>query len=668
MTLPTIEGRAITRAGALVTLLSALVLVLLAAMNPQSASVHGDGYYTYLWARSIVFDHDVDFGNDYQTCTDPWGMASMPHGLAMNQWSPGAALFFVPILAFDVLTQNEALDDPNPINANGCLGPLAERAVRGSVVAGLLLLWLAFLSARRVSSDGVAALASAAAVLGGPIVYYVVILLSYGHAASGALGGLAVWAWLRERERFTAAPRGEPPPVRGRAWVGMGIALGLAMLARPQNAVLVVLPLSLFLERARDAIRPSSAPERAASASSRWRRLAPLVGWGFAFTAAVFLVFGLQLYQWWSSTGELFLVPQGDYYLRFESPRVMNLLFSSANGLFTYAPLTYLAVAGLVLLAWRPRTRGIGVPLLVVLALTTWLNACVADWWGAVGFAARRFDAMTVPFAIGTAALFAELLALVRARPRLAPALGLSAVVASGVIATSSSAMMVAVGYRSDVAQPSTELWARDSSAIQRGIWDAVGNPLAWPASIPFALLHGVHPRLWDQASMPELFFHRWLTLEAQPDLTTLDLVGAHGALAVGFNAEQGGYRFPRGRDARVLVPISYPYVGALALAVSARPERGRAVSVELALDDEALGTFSVPEGPTELRVPVREPHQGIVELRISLHDGTLGLARIELLDRDPAPSVAQARRNALLRERRIAWRIARGLTPEGTR
>ncbi len=663
-------------------LVAAAVLVALAIGNPQSSSVHGDGYYTYLWARTIVFDHDVDFGNDYETCTDPWGMASMPHGLAMNQWSPGAAIFFAPILAFDVATHHPALDNADPTVANGCIGALAERAVHGSVVAGLMVMLLAFLAARRFASDGVAAAAAAGAVLGGPVVYYATVLLSYGHAASAALGGLAVWAWLRQRAPLEGRDTSEPRPASiqrtsGLAWIGMGAALGLAMLARPQNAVLVILPLWHWIETTITTLREHRAEAAAGPMVAReaWKKLAPHVGWGVAFTAAVLLVFGLQLYQWWSSTGEIFLVPQGDYYLRPESPRVMNLLFSSANGLFTYCPLAYVAVGGLVAMALRRRTRGIGLPLLVVLVITTWLNACVADWWGAVGFAARRYDAMTVPFAMGMASAIAELLAVMRARPRLAPALGLGVFVVLGASMTSTNAMMVASGYRSDIAQPSSELWARGSGEGERGLWAAVGNPLAWPASIPFAIQHGVHPRVWDQASMPELFFHRWLTLETQRDLTTLDLVGPHAALAIDFDdpvqTSHGAFRTPTRRGGRVLIPLSYPHVGALTLEVDAIPEavddEGHGiVDVWLALDDEVLGTFHVRRGQAQLHVPVARPHEGIVELRIAVANGTLGLSQIEIRDRDPHPQIAQARRNARLRARRVAWRIERGLAPEG--
>ncbi|GAB4217412.1 MAG: hypothetical protein OHK0013_44860 [Sandaracinaceae bacterium] len=657
-----LEGRSVSRGGALVLVAGVAWLIFLSVLNPQRASVHGDGYYTYLWARTLVFDHDVDFANDYETCADPWGMASMPHGVAMNQWSPGAALFFVPVLLFDIATHHPALDSSDAHVSNGCIGALAERAVHGSVAAGILVLVLSFLAARRLAGDSVAAAAAVGAVLAGPVVYYATVMLSYGHAASAALGGLAVWAWLRERLRGESEG-----PTRG-GWVLMGATLGLAMLARPQNAILVVLPLWHWIETAPWPARgPASFVRRVPSAAGGSPRAALLshVGWGFAFVGGALATFGLQLYQWWATTGEVFLVPQGDYYLRPESPRIANLLFSSANGLFTWCPIAYLAVFGLVALAMRRRTRGLGLPLLLVLALSVWLNSCVADWWGAVGFAARRFDAMTVPFALGIAAGLVELAALTRLGRGAAVALASAAMIA--LIAMASMATIsVALGMRSDVAQPAAAVWTTMTTRGQTGMWNAIGNPLAWPASIPFAIRYGVHPRLWDQASMPELFFHRWLTLETQDDLTTADLVGAHADLAVGFEparpAAGGTYRFLEDDAARVFLPLSYPHLGGLRLEIAPELEGTEPMHVWLALDDEELGTFALARGQGTLEVPVRRPHQGITVLRLVTEGGTLGLARIEIRDRTPHPSVAQARRNARLRQRRIAWRREHGL------
>lgn len=644
-----VEGRTVSKTGWLGLGLTLVALGLLVRFNPMSSVVHGDGYYTYLWARSIVFDRNVDFADDYALCPDPWGMADMPHGVAMNQWSPGAALFFAPILAFDVLTQHPALTSADPHVALGCIGPLAERAAHGSVFAGILLAWLSFLIARRAGTDGTAALATFAVMLGGPIVYYVTTMLSYGHAASGALSGLAVWTWVRERTS------GKAPSLQG--YAATGLALGLAMLARPQNVVLGLLPLWSWIE---------AAPLRALFERRAVRPMLAHLGRALALLFAVALGFGLQPYQWWSSYGEFFMVPQGDYYLRPSSPRIANLLFSSANGLFLWCPIAYVAVGGLALRARREGPRGLGWPLLVVLLVSTYLNACVADWWGAAGFAARRFDAMTAPFALGVASALTELKARWTTSPRTpAHALGVLVIaLLTGFGAASSAA--VGAGLRSDLAGDSGERWSHVGGRVAAGVSSLLGNPLAWPASIPFALRHGVHPRLWDHASMPELFFHRWLTLDAQPDLTTADLVGRHAELAVGFDPPRAGdaFRSPTGDRARVLLPVSYPFIGALRLRLEGRPDGVEPVRLSLALDEESLGEHEVRRGESVLEVRIARPHEGLVTLYLAMERGRIGLASVEFVDRSPPPREAQARHNRRLRARRDAWRRARGLLP----
>jgi hypothetical protein len=643
----TVEGRTLSPAGWFGLVAAAAILASLIASNPQRSAVHGDGYYTYLWARSLVFDGDVDFANDYATCPDPWGMAQMPHGAAINQWSPGASLFFVPVLLFDVLTGHPALASDDPHVASACVGALPERAVQGSIAAGLLLLALCFLVARRAASDGVAALAAGAALVGGPIVYYITVLLSYGHAASGALSGLLVWAWARE------VTRGEGPRARGFAW--MGASLGLAMLARPQNVVLGILPLWYWID---------TGPWRALLAERRLRTLAPHVGRAALLLVTCALAFSLQPYQWWSSYGELFMVPQGDYYLRLGEPHVANLLFSSANGLFVWCPITYFAVAGLVLRARREGPRGLALPLLAVLVVSTYLNACVADWWGGVGFSARRFDAMTVPFAFGIASALSEAQRFASHR-RNRGSLTLAALAAALFAGWGAAGSVgVSLGLRSDIAQGTDATWTNITGRAQTSVANAVGNPLSWPASLPFALRHRVHPRVWDHASTPELFFHRWLTLEAQPDLTTADLTGRHAELCIGFDPVEGRYRRPSSTEARVLLPISYPYVGSLRIAANGRPSGAEPVLLRLALGDEPLGEHPVTAGEQVLEVPVRAPHSGIVELTLSMDRGHVDVATLELRDRSPAPSVAQARRNQRIRARRDAWRRERGLAP----
>ena len=72
-----------TRGKAAPPIVLGLVLVLyvvMAASTSMPGAVHGDGYYTYLWARTIVFDGDLDFHEEYRTCDDPWGLRETPLG------------------------------------------------------------------------------------------------------------------------------------------------------------------------------------------------------------------------------------------------------------------------------------------------------------------------------------------------------------------------------------------------------------------------------------------------------------------------------------------------------------------------------------------------------------------------------------------------------------
>ncbi|AKF05896.1 Hypothetical protein DB32_003045 [Sandaracinus amylolyticus] len=622
-------------------------LVVLAIVEPMNAGVHGDGYYTWLWARSIVFDRDVDFEADYRLCDDPWGLAHTDQGDVINQWNPGPSLFWIPILLFDVATDHPALHHRDPRYANGCIGPLAERAVHGSLLAGFLTVVLAYLVARRAFGESAALFAAVAIGVMSPLSYYTTMLLSYGHAASACTGGLAVWVW--DRERRTPSRWG---------WVWMGAATGLAMLTRPQNGVLAILPLCLWLERAYVTLR----------AGDR-RALARLVGMGVVYVAATLLVFAPQMLQWWDSQGELFFLPQGRQYLRWGAPRIVQILFSTTNGLLVWNPILYLALIGLVMLAWQRRTRSLGLPLLLLVAAMTYVNASVFDWWGAIGFPGRRFDSVLVPFAIGIAAVAERVVRAQRQRPGVGlVALATVVIVALGAWSTGTQ-VAVATATRLDLAHRSDRMWHDVWGRVTRPLWEHVGNPLAWPGSIPFALRYGVSPRVWDFAGAQELFLHDWLTLRRRPEDATFDFVERHQELLVGFEEDVRTVRGRRVRGvraqyARMIVPISWPEIGAMRFTVARPDDATGPVHVWLAIDDEDLGSFRIDPDERELRVPVRGEHQGIVEIRMRVVGGWVGFGTLEFLDVHPTPQEREAPHLREVAERRRAWRAARHAEP----
>jgi hypothetical protein len=621
-------------------------LGILAAENPMSGTVHGDGYYTWLWTRSMLLDHDVDFARDYEVCGDPWALAHSPHADALNQWNPGPSLFWAPLFAFDLATGDPPLDGGLTPNESACVGRLAQRAVRGSFVAGVLTMLLAFAVTRRRFGDTAALFAAACVGIASPMTYYATMLLSYGHAASACTSGLVVYFWMRTRR---------DPSLSG--WLLTGAATGLAMLTRPQNALLAILPMCLWIELAVHELR-----------EKRYRPLARHVGLGFAFVAMLLLFFSPQIWFWWDAYGELFFVPQGRQYMRWGAPRIAELLFASGSGLFPWSPVLFLAPVGWTALAFRRGTRGMGIALWLLFAVTAYVNASVTDWWGAIGFPGRRFDSMTVAFAIGIAAAVDRFVREPRIRQSGVPAVLATLTLLSAGAFNLATDLALARGARLELPMGSESVSVPFTEQIGRPVWRAVGDPLTWPASIPFALRYGVHPRVWRYASQPELFFHGWLTMERTAGLSTFDFVDVHAELLRGFAPTptvlgDTRVRFLDRPCGRALVPISWPAIGALRFRV-ASPMDGTPRQLWLSLDDENLGSRWVSPGEQTLTIPVSQLHQGIVPLSMCTSGGRLAFRDMEILDRAPSPAEGEAEYLRAALARRRAWRAQRHPEP----
>jgi hypothetical protein len=621
-----------------------LGLGLFAAVDPNpNRSVHGDGYYTWLWARTMVMDGDLDFHDDYLVCNDPWGLGDSPVGRDLNYWNLGPALFWAPILAYDVATGHPSLQSPDPIERSACLGPLAERAVHGSFLAGVLTILLGFLVARRHFGVWPAVFGALAVGLLSSLAHYSTLLLSYGHAASAFGCGVAFLLWDRYRRR------GDPV-----AWIAMGAGLGLAMLMRTQNVVLVVLPFVSWLGRVPDSVRAG--------------RPAVLrhVSVGVLFVLAMIVVFFPQTWFWHSVSGSWLTLSQGEHYLRWGHPRFLGALFSSSNGLFVWQPITYVALAGMIALLGQSGRRWLGVALIGIFAIDAYVVGSVYDWWGSVGFPGRRFDLMAVPLMVGAAGLARALLRADRKAP------GRTAVVAALLVIVwlggrnLGTALGVASGMRSDIPRPRHVALGEVGRFEDRAIWDNLGEPLAWPASIPFALQYGVHPRRWDLAGGRELFYHEHQTLRRLPEEAFLLFAsGASNDLFDGFRAGPtvvGGEAALEiaHSSARVLLPLHHTQVGTLVLRGAATRAGGARLSVRWEGVD--LGTRDVPSGAArdlEYDVPPGVPVHGLNELWLWT-DHPVGLVRLELLEPDPPPMQRQLERNAQLRALQDRWRGAR--------
>ncbi len=105
--------------------------------------------------------------------------------------------------------------------------------------------------------------------------------------------------------------------------------------------------------------------------------------------------------------------------MSWHSPHALQVLLSPEHGFLFWTPIALFAIAGLLLVAFRPHQdpSRVGRCALLMFALQVYVSGSVESWRVAGAFGQRRFVAITVLLVIGLSAL---LRALPRGKPRLA--------------------------------------------------------------------------------------------------------------------------------------------------------------------------------------------------------------------------------------------------------
>lgn len=576
--------------------------------------IHGDGHYTYAWARSLAYDHDIRLANDYQLCGDPWGkLEPVRPGLGpRNTWPIGPAYVWAPLIELGRLLFPGTAHSSNAALAGGCRGPISELAMGSSAVAVVLALGLGYRVATRYVSRRAALLAVVLVGLASPVRYYATFAASYSHALSAF-----TVAWFLERWDAGRANR----PLVG--WATLGLVLGFAMAMRAQTAVFAIVALGEWLGRAYRAIRARQS-----------RELLLLCVGGLLFLACALVVFFPQLYAWKITYGQWVAMPQGPQYVRWAAPKIAPTLFSTLGGLLLYSPLLYLAFFGIPPGLFERPTRQIACAFVVVLALSIYVNAAVWDFWGSGGYPARRFSEITAVFVVFTAFFVAVTERTLLRFPR-----------ASTGAAFGFVALVGAVGHRAvwnaqpEVEAPSNEAFGRVFAVAARDVREAVGNPLAWPASLPFALRYGVHPKYYDMMSGYTAFYEDWATFRLgahKVDFTaaTHDNYVVEGFVPVVDSLLDQKGKATFGRRARLLVPMFRGNCDTIELRWLAV---GADAPVRLSWNGREVFRGVVPSaGWATTVVPLTEDtaRDGINEVTFDLGDGRLFVQSLSMLQR----------------------------------
>ncbi len=360
-------------------------------------------YYAFI--RSLWFDHDVSFENEYQSFYDRGIVRNAGFhetllereteaGRRINFGTIGCAILWAPFYAIGDLTARLMHAAGSPVTVDGYSKPYIAAVCYASALYGFTALLLSLASARELGLDATAAMV--AVWFGTPLLFYMYVAPPMAHACSAFAIALLVWAWLRVRRTWSI----------GGAML-LGAAAALAGMVREQDALLACGPaLDAVLWAA--GFNVTSAPRVG---------IRGLLTRALAAAAAFVIVYLPQAVAYISLNGHLGPSHLVTRKMTWSAPHALQVLFSPEHGFFVWTPLALVATAGLVLMALRTSSgrpaeptnlRWMGVCLLLMVVLQVYTAGSVESWTVAGAFGQRRFVALTPLIVIGLAVLWAS--------------------------------------------------------------------------------------------------------------------------------------------------------------------------------------------------------------------------------------------------------------------
>ena len=347
----------------------------LPAVNPRLYSSDEIQYFAYL--RSLWFDHDLSFENEYRYFYDR-GIAKSDGfhetflerqtetGRRINFATIGCAILWTPFYG-----AGHAIALASGAVPDGYSKPYVGAVAFASAVYGFAAVVLSILSARRLGLD--AFVPALAIWIGTPLLFYMYIAPPFSHACSAFGVALFIYVWLRVREEWS--PRG---------LAALGATAALMAMIREQDAFFVVGP---ALDWALGFGLPQSLKPKAQS----------LIAAAVAFV----IVFAPQAAAYLVLNGHIGPHSSVAHKMTWTAPHALQVLFSPEHGFLFWTPLAAVALAGLLV-----RRQRVFALLLVMAAFQVYVAGSVESWTVAGAFGQRRFIALTAILIVGLSVLW----------------------------------------------------------------------------------------------------------------------------------------------------------------------------------------------------------------------------------------------------------------------
>jgi hypothetical protein len=381
--------------------LSVLVLVFVASLPAVTARLYSSDevqYFSYL--RSLWFDHDVSFENEYRYFYDhniaqsagfheTFLERQTAAGRRVNYATMGCSLLWAPFYAIGDVAARSMRAAGRDVAVDGFSKPYVAAVAYGSAVLGFAAILLSIAAARRLTGRAGAIAAGIAVWIGTPLLFYMYVAPPFSHACSAFAVALFVTVWLHVRREW-----------RVPGAIALGLCGALMAMVREQDIFFVAGPAADFVLTA---VRGRSDNGKGASETGT------MLPAGIAGCTAFAIGYLPQLLAYNALNGRPSPAADVQRKMTWYSPHALQVLASPEHGFLFWTPLAVLGVAGLVVLMLRPDRRRIGACALLMVALQVYISGAVESWTVAGAFGQRRFVCLTILLVIGLAALVSSL-------------------------------------------------------------------------------------------------------------------------------------------------------------------------------------------------------------------------------------------------------------------
>lgn len=369
-----------------------LFVVSLPAVTARLYSSDEIQYFSYL--RSMWFDHDLSFENEYRYFYDRGiGRSDGFHetflerqtdtGRRINFGTLGCAILWSPFYGVGHVAAGLT-----GARRDGFSTPYIAAVAYGSALYGFLAIVLAIRCAGRLGFNGFAG--GLAAWFGTPLLFYMYVAPPFSHACSAFTVALFTYVWLRVRDDWSPA-----------GMAALGAAGALMAMTREQDIFFAAGPV---LDFGLHILTQSPKPKAQGL---------------FAAAVAFIAVYAPQLAAYRVLNGHFGPHASVANKMKWYAPHALQVLFSLEHGYFVWTPLAVLAIVGVLMLAIPPeggsdkktpvvsafRRNPVWLCLFVMFALQVYIGGSVDSWTIAGGFGQRRFVALTTVIVIGLSRL-----------------------------------------------------------------------------------------------------------------------------------------------------------------------------------------------------------------------------------------------------------------------